>query len=333
MRIDSTHRPWFIFSLTVIALAGAWYAWDVTRGPRALNGPSGASLPGLVFGTLGSLFMLFAGLLSGRKRVRTWRLGSAQFWMRGHLWLGAVALPLIWLHGGFRHGGTLTSVLMWLLYAIVLSGLIGAILQHVLPRQMTQSVDGETVYEQIPQVLEHLAAEADHVAAVCGPNNGDEVGAWRVASEAAIEARYQRSLLTAARRDRLVARLRAAPLEGSSALKSFYQSDVRPFIAGSGGSGRARARARAGAASAPGVLLADAGRAASLFAQQRLALPRALHESLGELEQLCDRARALRRQQRMHRWLHGWLLVHVPLSAALLVLGAIHVVVSLRYSF
>jgi hypothetical protein len=247
--------------------------------------------------------------------------------MRGHLWLGAVALPLIWLHGGFRHGGTLTSVLMWLLYAIVLSGLIGAILQHVLPRQMTQSVDGETVYEQIPQVLEHLAAEADHVAAVCGPTNGDDVSAWRAATEAAIEARHQRSLLTAARRDRLVAWVRAAPLEGSSSLKSFYQTDVRPFIAGSGSAGRARA------ASGPGVLLADAGRAASLFAQQRLALPRALHEPLGELELLCDRARALRRQQRMHRWLHGWLLVHVPLSAALLVLGAIHAVVSLRYSF
>jgi hypothetical protein len=33
----------------------------------------------------------------------------------------------------------------------------------------------------------------------------------------------------------------------------------------------------------------------------------------------------------MHRLLHGWLLVHVPLSYAVLLLGAIHAVVALRY--
>lgn len=319
MRIDRTHRPWLLFSLAVTALAGAWYWWDVRHGPRALNGPSGASLPGMVFGILGSLFILFAGLLSMRKRFRTRRLGSAQFWMRGHLWLGTVALPLIWLHGGFRHGGTLTSVLMWLLYAIVLSGLLGALLQHVLPRYMTQMVDGETVYEQIPEVLDHLAAEADHLAAVCGPSNGD-AEKWRKETEAAIDARHQRSLLTDARRDMLLAWLQAAPVEGCGTLRTFYQTELKPFVAGR-------------AAPDTTMMLADAGRAASLFAQQRLALPRALHEPLGELERICDRVRALRAQQRVHRWLHAWLLVHVPLSTALLVLGAIHVVVSLRYAF
>jgi hypothetical protein len=29
--------------------------------------------------------------------------------------------------------------------------------------------------------------------------------------------------------------------------------------------------------------------------------------------------------------MHGWLLVHVPLSMALLLLGAVHAVVALRY--
>jgi hypothetical protein len=33
----------------------------------------------------------------------------------------------------------------------------------------------------------------------------------------------------------------------------------------------------------------------------------------------------------MYRMLHGWLLVHVPLSIALLVLGGIHAIVALRY--
>ena len=29
--------------------------------------------------------------------------------------------------------------------------------------------------------------------------------------------------------------------------------------------------------------------------------------------------------------MHGWLLVHVPLSMALLLLGAVHAVIALRY--
>jgi hypothetical protein len=33
----------------------------------------------------------------------------------------------------------------------------------------------------------------------------------------------------------------------------------------------------------------------------------------------------------MHRLLHGWLLVHVPLSYAVLLLGAIHGFTALRY--
>jgi hypothetical protein len=33
----------------------------------------------------------------------------------------------------------------------------------------------------------------------------------------------------------------------------------------------------------------------------------------------------------MHHVLHGWLLVHVPLSYATLLLGAVHAVIALRY--
>ena len=33
----------------------------------------------------------------------------------------------------------------------------------------------------------------------------------------------------------------------------------------------------------------------------------------------------------MHRWLHGWLLVHLPLSMALVVLMFIHIYVAIKY--
>ena len=39
--------------------------------------------------------------------------------------------------------------------------------------------------------------------------------------------------------------------------------------------------------------------------------------------------RLLLEQERIYHWLHGWLLLHIPLSAALLVLGLAHVFMSL----
>src|SRR5437868_6441289 len=98
MRIDRKHRSWMILSTAILALCGGWYRYDVTKGPASLNGASGGSVSGIAFGIIGSAFMVFAGLLGARKKVRTWRIGRAEFWMRGHLWLGTLALPIIWLH-------------------------------------------------------------------------------------------------------------------------------------------------------------------------------------------------------------------------------------------
>src|SRR5262245_692195 len=232
MKIDRSHRSWLIFSVVVLALSGAWYWYDVTHGPDALNGPSGASITGITFGVIGSLFMLFAGLFTMRKKVRTWRIGRAEFWMRGHLWLGTLALPMIWFHGGFRHGGTLTSVLMWLTYIIVISGIVGAIFQHFLPRTMTRAVPNETIFEQIAQVLRHLAIEAEDVAAVCGPENGQNLETWRKSRMAALKERSTRALMTEQRREELVAALSSAPAEGSAPLKQFYVAQVKPFVSG-----------------------------------------------------------------------------------------------------
>ncbi len=36
-------------------------------------------------------------------------------------------------------------------------------------------------------------------------------------------------------------------------------------------------------------------------------------------------------EQRLHRWLHGWLVVHIPLSAALVALSTLHAILSLWY--
>jgi hypothetical protein len=316
MKIDRSHRPWLIFSVVVLAIAGAWYWFDVTSGPDALNGPSGGSFTGITFGVIGSLFMLFAGLFTLRKKLRTWRIGRAEFWMRGHLWLGTLALPMIWFHGGFRHGGTVTTILMWITYAIVISGIVGALIQHFLPRVMLQAVQDETIYEQIPQVVKHLSDEADDVAAICGPENGEDLRDWRQRRKASLEQRAGIFLISKDRCEQLVTTLSAAPAEGSGPLKSFYHEQVKPYLQSPGA----------------GTALQNVARANSLFAQQRFLIPPTLHESLTDLQRICDEVRQLQLQRKMHRWLHGWLLIHVPLAMALLVLAVVHVIVALRYT-
>jgi hypothetical protein len=77
--------------------------------------------------------------------------------------------------------------------------------------------------------------------------------------------------------------------------------------------------------------LADADGARSFFETLRRKLPASTHAVIADLENLCEEERQLTRQRRLYVLLHGWLVVHVPLSIALTVLGAVHAVVALRY--
>jgi hypothetical protein len=54
-------------------------------------------------------------------------------------------------------------------------------------------------------------------------------------------------------------------------------------------------------------------------------------EFVDDLENICVEKRQLDRQSRMQQWLQAWLLVHLPIAWALLLLGAVHAVIALRY--
>jgi len=135
---------------------------------RSVTEPRGGSGIGLAFGVAGYALMIFAGLLGVRKKVPVWRLGRAQTWMRGHLWLGLLSFPLILFHGGFHFRGPLTALLMMLLFLVIASGIFGAAVQQYLPRIMTTQVPLETIYEEIPHVRAQLREEADQLAESAG---------------------------------------------------------------------------------------------------------------------------------------------------------------------
>jgi len=326
MRMDKTQRGWAVASLVILAICTVVYV------PYAIQSPQGArggSAIGLAFGVIGFAFMIFAALLGARKRVPTWRVGRAQAWMRGHLWLGFLALPLILLHGGFHFGGALTRVLMWLLIITVFSGVFGAALQHYIPRVMTSGVPLETIYDEIRRVRTLLREEADRaVESICGnlgltKHSSDEsiraggFTAMRTIAASAVPLRTSAAVSAGA--SAAVAAAREIVLlsdEESAPLRRFYLSEMCPFLE----------RPRQG-----GQRLGDAAKSSSTFAGLRTLLPAAAHLTLSDLEDICDEARQLSRQERLHRWLHGWLLLHIPLSLALILLGAVHAVMALRY--
>jgi hypothetical protein len=86
--------------------------------------------------------------------------------------------------------------------------------------------------------------------------------------------------------------------------REIYQAKIRPFLEQPGG---------------------------EMFAPIRMVVAAPLRGVLDDLENICEEERQLNLQVRLYRWLHGWLLVHVPLSILLLVLGGVHAVMALRY--
>jgi hypothetical protein len=52
---------------------------------------------------------------------------------------------------------------------------------------------------------------------------------------------------------------------------------------------------------------------------------------VGELEAICDERFQLAHQKRLHLVLHGWVLVHAPLSFAVVLMSVVHAVMALRY--
>ena len=319
MRIDQTQRGWAIASLVILAVSVMVYVFFAGQAPR---GATGGSPLGLLFGSIGFGFMIFAALLGARKRVPVWRIGRAQAWMRGHLWLGMLSLPLILFHGGFHFGGLLTEILMWLLIITVASGIFGATLQHYLPTIMTRDVPLETIYDEIGHVHSLLREEADRgMEAICGP-----LGFTKTSTEDSLRAggfAAMRPIVPAGGRTESGTAVAAAAEvivlseEESAPLRRFYLQEMRPFLEDP---------------KKRGQRLADAEKASAAFAGLRTLLPAPAADALlDDLMEICDETRQLVRQERLHHWLHNWLLVHIPLSLALILLGAIHAVVALRY--
>jgi hypothetical protein len=299
MIIDRNSRPWIVAILAIFVAATAYYLYYAAHAPE---GPRGSSVPGLVYASVGSAMMLFAMLLSFRKRFRTLRIGRTFWWTQGHVWLGLLSYPIIIYHaGGLHWGGTLTQVIMWLFTVIVISGIVGIVLQNYIPRSMLRDVQMETIFEQIGHVTEQLQGEARTIVQTVSRRPEREAFAVEV-----VPAGGGTALLAAEQ-----------SVDGAAILTAFYEQDVKPFLVEK--------------VPKDSPLLTQQGFEAA-FAVTKQALPQTLHQTLADLQSIVEERRQIEKQRRLHIALHCWLLVHVPLSFALLVLATAHAVYALRYT-
>ncbi len=132
MSIDASHRPWLLaFAALALLTFGAWAAL-----------PAGAPATGrerMFFGAAGTALMAFCALLPVRRKLQRVRglakraVVRSAAWEKGHIWFGLLGCLLLHCHAGFRSGGPLTTVLLGVLWAIVVSGLAGLLFRHLLP--------------------------------------------------------------------------------------------------------------------------------------------------------------------------------------------------------
>ncbi len=287
--------------------------------------PGGSSPVGLTCGVVGAVLIVFEFLLWPRKRLlRRWRIGRVRTWMAAHIWLGLLTVPLILVHGGISWGGPLALVLMILFIIVIASGILGLVLQQILPKLLLDTVPEETIYSQIECLSQQLVADAEAlVLATCGGEEHESLAARHSASAVA-ERRARATVVIGAERSTSQylgghPDLPEAPqtVPNSNLLYDTFQETIRPFLQ----HGRRS-----------GSIMRDQQRSDELLRNLKSGLNPAAHPAVDALGKWCEQRRQLDRQSRIHFWLHVWLAVHLPLSAALVVIMVWHAVVALKYS-
>jgi len=189
--------------------------------------------------------------------------------------------------------------MMWLLYVIVVSGVVSAVLRYYLSQPSSGGLPEELIDMPIDAAVGQLGVQAAEVLAGC------EQMALRNAKVAEGVGSGVATLVPVA----------VTPRVRVEALRELYGRSIGPYLSPAGESG----------------ILANHMRAVQMFRRCRTLVSQEFIAPLAELERICDTCRGLRSRQKLGLWVDRLMLIHVPLSTALIVLGAIHAIGSLRY--
>jgi len=278
-------------------LPSSWHR-DVRETGRSVGGTP----LGLIYGGTAAAIFVFAALLGLRRKRPTLKVGRLQTWLKAHIWLTILTIPLVLLHCGFSAGSAMTQ---WFLvvYAIVMvSGFYGLALQHFLPRLMKEQVPLETIFEQIPHVRNQLREMAEELQKSLEP--------------APAPVTIPATTGTAAVAEAPAAIVESAPDPSVEVFKRYLDEAALPYLS-----------ARRGER----LLLGPQRVSDDQFRFLKISVGPEWQPKVEQLQAWCDERRQLDLQTKLQHWLHGWLLVHVPFSILLLVFTAWHALAALFF--
>ena len=313
MVLNRTHIPWFIFTLlaTLSTFAGYaarfhpdWLPFSLTL-PEMLRDASpnkntvGGTRIGLLYGTLGFAIFLFAAALGARKKKPLWRVGRVEFWLKGHIWLTILTIPLVGFHCGWSWGSPHTTVVLLLYIVVMASGFFGLAMQQFMPGLMKERLPREVVFEQIPNIRKRILEAADELQKDCTPPDPKNAGK-AVAGKVSLVGMTE---------------IPPEDLESAEEIRTFLSADALTYLRLKRGGGHKFASQR----------LSD-----EAFRILKLNVTPKWRPRVEELQGWCDERRRMDIQTRLQHWLHGWLLIHVPVSMLLIVVTLWHAIVAVR---
>jgi hypothetical protein len=276
------------------------------------TGRSVAGTPlGLIYGAVAAAIFVFAALLGLRRKRPTLKVGRLQTWLKGHIWLTTLTIPLVLLHCGFSTGSPMTQWFLIIYVIVMVSGYYGLALQHFLPRLMKERLPLETVFEQIPHILNQFREAAGELRKSLEPATTPAAAPAVVAP-----ATSGAGVLAAAVVEPSATVVETAPDPSALTLKQFIDEVALPYLAATRGD----------------KLLLGAQRVSDdQFRLLKISVGPEWQARVDQLQAWCDERRQLDLQTKLQHWLHGWLLVHIPFSVLLLIFTAWHAIAALFY--
>lgn len=159
--------PMAVFGMVAIVAFGALF-WQSRVITMRLGEP--AVLTGY------TLFaaMLLLGVFNARKKLSMIPIGRGSTWLAFHVIMGIFAIALFWLHlGTLWPQGFYEQLLAGSFYLVSLSGIVGYLLQKVLPHRLTQT-RVEIIYERIPAEIAEIRERAEALALECTEKSGSD---------------------------------------------------------------------------------------------------------------------------------------------------------------
>ncbi len=150
----------FISTLVIVGAGGAFYVWYDRPGADTFPG----SPVGLLYAVIATVFFILAAAgFTLRRRSRKRAMGQLNASLHWHVFLAIIALAFAFFHALGHFAAISGTYALVGLLALSLSGMVGRVLDRVLPRMITAEVDavltaqgddrGETLSQELQAII------------------------------------------------------------------------------------------------------------------------------------------------------------------------------------